>query len=112
MRSITLALALIVAAAGLLACNSNEAARLNPQTSASPRTQPSPLADPADNARRITVAEAHSLLESGKVLFVDTRNEKAFQEGRIKGAVLISMGEIAAKSDELPRDKTIVTYCT
>lgn len=108
MRFITLALA-FVAAGGLLACNSNEAARSTPPTDASPRTLASP---PADNARRITVAEAHALLENGKVLFVDTRTEKAFQESRIKGAILISMGEIASKSDQLPRDKTIVTYCT
>jgi rhodanese-related sulfurtransferase len=58
------------------------------------------------------VAELHSLYEKGEVLIIDTRSEIAFKESRIKGAILVPVGDVAAKADELPRNKMIVTYCT
>lgn len=91
------------------ACNSRESVRSQViQSSPTPQAP----ANPSDNARRITAAELHDLWQSGKVLVVDTRSEPAYKEGHIKGAILISAGEMASKADELPKDKMIVTYCT
>jgi predicted sulfurtransferase len=100
-----------IASIGLLAgCASKDsivtqAQRPSGQASQSP-------APPADNARRITVEDAHKLFEKGDILVIDVRTEVAYKESRIKGAILVPVNEVAAKADELPRDKTIVTYCT
>jgi len=67
---------------------------------------------PADNARRITAAEAYKLYEKGNVLIIDTRTEAAFKESHIKGAILVPVNEVAAKANGLPHDKMIVAYCT
>jgi predicted sulfurtransferase len=100
--------AFILGIFGLAACNSIDS--VNPsiaQKSSSPPPQ-----NPADNARRITAAELHDLYQNGKVLIVDTRTEPAYKESHIKGAILIPAGEVVSKTDELPKDKMIVTYCT
>jgi hypothetical protein len=81
--------------------------RLLGQASQSPTPAP-----PADNARRITAAEAYKLYEKGTVVIIDTRTEAAFKESHIKGAILMPVSEVAARSNELPHNKTIVAYCT
>ena len=111
MRSVLLTLSGIIVAVGILVgCNSKENV-ISQLPSVATQT---PLAsqNPSDNAPRITAEELHELWEKGKVLVIDTRTEPAYQEGHIKGAILIPAGEILAKVDELPRDKKIVTYCT
>ena len=77
------------------------------QTSQSPTPAP-----PADTAPRITAEEAYKLYERGELLVIDTRTEPVYKESRIKGAILIPVNEVAAKANELPRDKMILTYCT
>ena len=111
MRFIILALLAPVLAVGLLGCASRDSVSQAQRPSGQASQSPSPAA-PADNARRISVEEAHKLWEKGEALFVDTRTEPAYKESRIKGAILIPVNEVGAKSDELPRNKTIVTYCT
>ena len=112
MRFIILALLASVLAVGLLGCASRDSVSQAQRPSGQASQSPSPPAAPADNARRISVEDAHKLWEKGEVLFVDTRTEPAYKESRIKGAILIPVNEVAAKTDELPRNKTIVTYCT
>ena len=114
MRLAALGSLLFIVSAGLLAgCTSkdslvSQAQRSSGQASQSPAASP----PPADNARRITVEDAYKLYEKGQVLVVDTRTEAAYKESHIKGAILVPVNEVAAKADELPHDKTIVTYCT
>ena len=113
MRFITLASLAIVLGIGLLTgCTSKDGAVSQAQRSSGQTSQAPAASSPADTARRITAEEAHKLYERGNVLFVDTRTEPPFKESRIKGAILIPVNEVAAKAGELPRDKTIVTYCT
>jgi rhodanese-related sulfurtransferase len=51
-------------------------------------------------------------VESGvDLLIVDVRSTAAFQRAHIRGAVSMPMAELAERYAELPRDKTIVTYC-
>ena len=66
----------------------------------------------ADGARRISVPEAQELLAKGQAVVVDVRNEPAFDQSHIRGAKLIPVNEVAARAGELPRDKTIITYCS
>jgi predicted sulfurtransferase len=65
-----------------------------------------------DGARRITIEEFEALMKDGKAFIVDVRNQAAYDLGHIPGARLIPAGEILSHLNELPRDKTIVTYCS
>ena len=66
----------------------------------------------ADGARRVTIAELEAMMKEGTVLVVDVRNQDAYNQGHIPGSRLIPAGEILNHIGELPRDKTIVTYCS
>ena len=71
-----------------------------------------PTATPNDGVRRITAAELQAAVEKGEAVVVDVRNQATYQRGHIKGARLIPAEQIASRAGELPRDKTIVTYCS
>lgn len=63
----------------------------------------------------ITVDEAFKIFEEGTALFIDSRPEKEFQAGRIKGAIslpLKKLEENPALLQDIPKDKLIVTYCS
>jgi hypothetical protein len=112
MRFIILASLAFVLGIGLLAsCASRDSVVSQTQRPSGQASQ-SPAAPPADNARRITVEELHKLYEKGEVVIIDTRSEMAYKESRIKGAILVPVGDVAAKADELPHNKMIVAYCT
>ena len=66
----------------------------------------------ADGARRVTIEELEAMLKDGTAIVVDVRNQAAFDQGHIPGSRLIPAGEIVNHINELPRDKTIVTYCS
>jgi ArsR family transcriptional regulator len=67
---------------------------------------------PGDGVRRITTAELRDALERGTAVVVDVRTVEAYKVGHIKGALNIPETEIVKRKDELPRDKTIVFYCS
>jgi Rhodanese-like domain len=71
---------------------------------------PPAQAVPDDGVARITPAEAHAMLEKGTAVIVDVRGEDSYRIGHIKGALW--MPDIATRTKELPRDKTIITYCS
>jgi 3-mercaptopyruvate sulfurtransferase SseA len=105
----------IVAAALLLACNSHEGSVTKLPSLGDPKS-PTPVPqqahNPADDARRITAEELYKMFEKKEVLIVDTRNDAAFKQSHIKGAILIPANEFASRMGELPKDKFIATYCT
>ena len=97
------------------ACNSTErtASKVAPSTDPAVASKVNPVAPtPPDNARRINVQQAQDLVSQGQAYFVDVRNQAAFDQGHIPGAKLIPFAEVADRSGELPRDKTIITYCS
>lgn len=65
-----------------------------------------------DGARRITIEELDAMIKNGEAFIVDVRNQASYDLGHIPGSRLIPAGEIANHLSELPRDKTIVTYCS
>ena len=109
--SIVLAALAVVAFAG---CNSaDHASKLPSSSNPTTATQTKPIeASHPDAARRVTVSEAQSLLAKNQAVFIDVRNQAAFDQGHIRGAKLIPFGEVATRTGELPRDKTIITYCS
>jgi len=101
---------MMLAIAGLIVgCNSAE--MKPPQIVAA--NSPTPVhAPPNDGVRRVTVTELQDLLAQNKAVVIDVRNEAAYAQGHIKGAKLIPFTEIQNHTGELPKDKTIVTYCS
>ena len=95
----------------LAACNSIEnrvstaAQKQNPRSGQVATTY-------ADGIRRITIKEFEELIKKGEVFIVDVRNQASYDQGHIPGAKLIPSTEILNHIKDLPRDKTIVTYCS
>ena len=107
-----------VAAFALIACKSADSpgkvASIStpaPATPAQPKGTPA-AGVPADGVRRITSLELRDLISKDQAYVVDVRNEQSYNLGHVRGAKLIPNTEIAARTKELPRDKTIVTYCS
>ena len=65
-----------------------------------------------DGIKRITPDELAKLMEEGKVVVLDVRNQQMYDAGHIRGARLIPFNEVDKHLDELPKDKQIVTYCS
>lgn len=66
-------------------------------------------------ATRVTAAEVAERMRRGEELvFVDNRNPQAWEESDVKlpGAIRIPADEVERHAGELPRDRTIITYCT
>ena len=105
---ISMSAALLLAALVLAGCNSAD--HSNPSVSSVPA--PNVESTPGDPARRITPVEAKELLDKGEAIIIDVRSEASYEAGHAKGAILIPATEILSHLDKLPRDKTIITYCS
>jgi phage shock protein E len=57
------------------------------------------------------VATAGKLREHPDVLILDVREPYEWEEVHIPGATLIPMGEIPARIQEIPTDKTVIVQC-
>ena len=67
---------------------------------------------PFSEVKRMEPAAAKAQLDAASALFVDVRGESDYASGHIPGAVLIPLEETETRYTELPRDRTIITYCT
>lgn len=99
----------ILGVLALTACNSAEQkiSKSSSLAAGSPATKP-----PADGIRRVTTIELKDLLDRNEAVVIDVRNEESYKAAHIKGSKLIPEAEVAKRSDELPMDKLIVTYCS
>ena len=67
------------------------------------------------NATRVTAEEVKHRMDRGEpILFVDVRNPKAWDAAgeKLPGARRGSVDDVDRLARELPRDRTLVTYCT
>jgi rhodanese-related sulfurtransferase len=63
----------------------------------------------------MTVDDAWGRLEREEpILFIDSRNPKAWEESELKlpGAIRIPAAEVAKHASKLPHDRTLIPYCT
>ncbi|MGB9180540.1 MAG: rhodanese-like domain-containing protein [Pyrinomonadaceae bacterium] len=104
LTSAALAFAILV----LAGCNSADHANTNASSLPAQTAQNTP----GDPARRITPVEAKEALDKGEAIVVDVRSEASYEAAHVKGAILIPTTEILSHLDKLPRDKTIITYCS
>lgn len=100
--------AAILAASVFTACNSNET-KASVTKADAPATK---AAVPGSDVKQISVEDARTAFDAGKAVIIDVRGEPAYKAGHIKGSQLIPQNEIAARSAELPKDKTIILYCS
>jgi hypothetical protein len=121
-----IAFAFVLVAFVLVGCQAAPTALSTPAPPPAARTPALPPSAPKlpsanDNARpvdvgqvpRITPQELEALLNQGKnVVVVDTRSEAAYASGHIPGALAIPGPDVAMRYGELPRDATIVLYCS
>ncbi len=65
-------------------------------------------------AERITVDALKAMLEKNEpVTIIDARAPHDYEtsDSKIKGAIRITLDEIEARAQALPKDREIVTYC-
>ena len=66
-------------------------------------------------ATRVTIDEVKERMDRGEEFtFVDTRNPKAWGEAATKlpGAIRVPAEEVQGRLDEIPHERTVITYCT
>lgn len=66
-------------------------------------------------AKKITVDELRKRLDQDEdIFFVDTRNPKAWGEAetRLPAAIRVPADQVEQHLADVPRDRTVVTYCT
>ncbi len=66
-------------------------------------------------ATRVTVDEIKERLDRGEAFtFVDTRNPQAWGEAdtKLPGAIRVAADDVENSLDQIPRDRTVITYCT
>ena len=64
---------------------------------------------------RVTVDELKERMDRGEQFaFVDTRNPIAWGEAdkKLPAAIRVPADEVEKHLDEIPRDRTVITYCT
>jgi rhodanese-related sulfurtransferase len=60
---------------------------------------------------RISQADALKLYREGKAVFIDVRSNQQYQLQHVKGAMSIPGSQIIKRFGEVPRLKTVITYC-
>jgi rhodanese-related sulfurtransferase len=66
-------------------------------------------------ATRVTVDEVKQRMDRGEPFtFVDTRNPNAWGDAdtKLPGAIRVPADELDRHLDEIPHDRTVITYCT
>ena len=66
----------------------------------------------ADGVRRVGPAELKEMVDEGRAVVYDTRAKATYDYEHIKGALSMPHEEVEKRAGELPRDKTLVFYCT
>jgi len=91
---------------------SNTVASVPDSTTSTSTPAPELTPTPPDDAPRITLEDAKKAYDEGKAYIIDARAESAYKSEHIKGAVNITYDTLDAHLKELPKDKTIIVYCS
>ena len=65
----------------------------------------------SDPAHELDPERVKELLDRGEIELVDVREQYEWDAGRIAGSRHIELERVAARADELPRDRPIVFQC-
>jgi rhodanese-related sulfurtransferase len=61
--------------------------------------------------RDMAPAQIAELLAEDAIVLVDVREDDEWAAGHVEGAIHVPLGELAARLEELPDDKPVVTMC-
>src|SRR5258708_27700438 len=115
MRHVVAATAVVgFLATGLTNAQMKSAVPPGMQPSAPQVTQATPIPTeqaPLESARRITREEAIKLVKAKKAVYVDVRGKEFYDQGHIKGAINIPLGDMLTRVREIPPKTFIITYC-
>jgi hypothetical protein len=106
---------MLAAAASLGACKAGDTAgnvSAQPQPATKQNAPTGTTEVHADGVRRVTVAELQKMVADGDVVIYDTRARTAYDAEHIRGALSMPYDQVSNHSGELPKDKTLVFYCT
>lgn len=72
------------------------------------------MASTADRDLRISAEKAKAMVDRGEAVIVDVVASSVYpmMHEAISGAIRIAPEDLPDRTGELPRDKTILTYCT
>jgi rhodanese-related sulfurtransferase len=59
----------------------------------------------------LAAERVRELADSGSAELIDVRRDYEFAEGHLPGARQIEMNDLTARSESIPRDRTVVFYC-
>lgn len=60
----------------------------------------------------VTSTQASSLLaKNNKVVLVDVRTPEEYRQAHLRGSLLIPLGELNRRAQEIPRDRPVLVYC-
>jgi rhodanese-related sulfurtransferase len=65
-----------------------------------------------EDAPRISLEDAKKAYDDGTAFFIDSRPADGYKIEHIKGAVNITVDTLKDRLKDLPKDKTIIAYCT
>ena len=60
---------------------------------------------------RLSIEEAAEMYGDDEVVFVDVRRPDEYIDGHIKEALFITVDDVLARIDELPKDKKLLFIC-
>lgn len=102
---------IIIAGLAFAVSCTNAVPALRVENTAPAKSQPA-QADHADDALRITLADAKKEYDAGAAVMIDVRAEAAYKAEHIKGAINITPEMLEAKYKGLPKDKKLIVYCS
>ncbi len=116
MRFILLTFAVTALSLGVLtACQDAAAPPVKIETARTANTNSAANTDEhghADEAPRISLADAKKDFDAGNAIFIDARAATAFKTEHVKGAVNLPAEVFEAKYKEIPSGKKIIAYCS
>ena len=67
--------------------------------------------NPQEPFKRITVAEAKTMIDKGNVALIDVRQPHEYTSAHIKGSKLIPVDALFGRITEVPEDIDIIFHC-
>lgn len=109
-----LAMLVAVAAVALvIAWKASQPAPPSPPPTPGPRISSVPLpVEQSQTASRIAIHDARQWIDAGRVLVLDVRGVDDYVAGHIPGALHIPLSRLEGELPYLPKDRSILTYCT
>jgi hypothetical protein len=77
---------------------------------AAPTPEPPLVVESDADVQRITAEDAKALLDSGEAILLDARSAAAYEAAHAAGSISFPASDAAARSGELPADKSLVFY--